>query len=559
MKRIAISLIFLLGVSECVFAQLEIKIGKFKLEDGNIYKGSYYKGYYMGSYYQRYKQTYSPFKSYKKNKIPHGNGIMYYSNGDTFDGDWEYGKPRKGTYTYNDGSEFIGSISLSSWNGSLTFKNDENIVIGFDSWLIKAGTRFSGEIKQFSKIIVEGEFSNEITTTRGDIFCGNIKDKELANGKYYYAQTTTLNNGWTIPSGCTFNGDIKSFSGTLDTEMINAAGDKYIGQLKNGKPEGTGELLTAAGDKYIGELKEGKPDGKGELLNASGDRYTGSFSEGLPHGQGTMVYTDGRTETGIWHHGQSPSEYEAQQKLYAEECLAKFDKYFKEEIEEKEGSVYFHLCSSYVTKDVQHGASLRLKQMFCGKKFIRLKDHIAVFESSKNKNKEEKIYECIDITDDKIILKSETGETIKRSIYYFSVDSKPNEKLSEYIPYPNKLKGVYQYYELYVYNPSDKNDKYSIYPLADRELSRKRTTDFFIKKYGYEDGVAVANKKTHLGMTIEMIEDMFGYGQKSSYLSGNRERVTITYGGGYDLVFGFRNSSTEYTFVNNKLTNIYSY
>lgn len=547
MKRITIFLIFFLGISSVCCAQ-NIKHGKLKLDNG-IYQGDYRRDSKPGTMYS------------SVTKLPHGKGVMHYTNGDTFDGEWKYGKPRRGTYTYNDGSTFAGEIGWDGWKGSLFFKDDHTIkIVGHGSWLIKAGNRFSGKIQAFSKNIEEGEFSNEIINTKGDIFCGKIKDKELANGKYYYAQTTTLNNGWTIPAGCTFNGDIKSFSGTVDAEIINDSGDKYIGELKNGTPDGQGELLRASGDKYIGELKKGKPDGQGELLRASGDRYTGNFRTGVPNGQGTMVFAYGGIEAGIWHNGQSPSEYEAVQKLYAELCLTQFDRYLKEEIE-KEGSVYFHLGSrsySNVTKDVIYGASLRLKQMFCGKKFIRLKDHVGLLESSKNKNKEEKIYECIDITDDKIILKSETGETIKRSIDSFSVNSKPDEKLSEYVPYPNKLEGVYQYYKLYIYNPSDENDKYSIYPLADRELSRKRATDFFIKKYGYEDGMAVVNKKTHLGMTIEMIEDMFGLGNRSRYISNNTEIVTITYGGGFDL-FGFWKSSTKYTFVNNKLTEIYSY
>ena len=516
MKRIAIFLIFLLGVSGCIYAQ-NIKHGKLTLDNGT----------YQGDYCKRVERAANGNTSHVK--APHGNGIMHYNNGDTFEGEWADGKPkrgtyrytnsstfegewaygkRRGTYTYTDGSTFVGEISVLKWKGTLTFKNNDNIAEGFDSWLIKAGNKFSGEVRPFSKILVDGEFSDEITNTKGDTFCGRIMSGKPSNGKFYYADTSRVKQ-WIIPAGCTFNGAIESFSGTVDAKIISVDGDIYTGQLKDGKPDGRGELLTAAGD-----------------------RYTGNFSAGVLHGKGTVVFADGRTETGEWRNGLSPSEYDKM-------CLVKFDEYCKEvkEREQRKGVLIYSIKLKNDPADVVHGAILRLKQMFCGKKFICLED-------------EEKIYECIDITDDKITLKSESGEVIRGSIYSFYVRPRPHKKLSEYMPYPEDLEGVYQYYDLLVYIPL--GEIFSIYPLADRARSKKRSTDYFINKYGYAIGMAVANREPHLGMTIEMIEDMFGHGRRTRYLSGNTEIVKITYGEIFE-------SSTEYKFINNKLTSIYSY
>ena len=38
---------------------------------------------------------------------------------------------------------------------------------------------------------------------------------------------------------------------------------KYIGEIKNGKPNGTGSITFSDGRKYEGEFKDGKKDGQG--------------------------------------------------------------------------------------------------------------------------------------------------------------------------------------------------------------------------------------------------------------------------------------------------------
>jgi len=50
------------------------------------------------------------------------------------------------------------------------------------------------------------------------------------------------------------------------------------------------------GNKYIGELKDGKPHGKGTRSATSDSQtgvYTGEFRDGMPHGQGTYFLPEG--------------------------------------------------------------------------------------------------------------------------------------------------------------------------------------------------------------------------------------------------------------------------
>lgn len=495
MKRVLLTCIFICGILADVFA---IKTGKIKYDNGDIYIGSYIK------------------KKGVKDKILQGQGTMYYATGIVFQGEWNY-RPVKGTFTYEDGSTFTGKkISGGSWDGVLTYLTDCDINIDNKIWHIKSGMNFSGTILPYTKELENGFFSEKIVNAEGDKFIGGIKNGKLSKGKYYYANVTTK-NGWTIPAGCTFDGDMSSFSGIVDAIIVNAQGDKYIGNLKDGKPNGQGELLTAAGDKY-----------------------TGNFSGGKPDGQGTMVYKDGRTESGLWHYGQSPSEYDAN-------IIALYDARLKEK--EKEvyaGKSSVELC---LTDELIHGAAIRLKQLYERKKLVGL------------------YYgdiECIDIIEknDCILMQYKShGMIYTREIYsiYISNDLPYDllDILEKDISYPKELKkelkNKYTFYGLNI-----KEDSYSrrrVYPSVYIESLKKRAIDYWINKYGYNIGLAIANKEPKLGMTIEMIEDMLGSpSRRQKYLSAHEEVITLVYN---RSIFSF--SETRYTFTNNKLTEISSY
>jgi hypothetical protein len=54
---------------------------------------------------------------------------------------------------------------------------------------------------------------------------------------------------------------------------------KYVGEIKNGKPNGTGELSSTFGS-YFGEVKNGMQHGKGAYTYKSGRKRVGEFRKG---------------------------------------------------------------------------------------------------------------------------------------------------------------------------------------------------------------------------------------------------------------------------------------
>ncbi len=83
-----------------------------------------------------------------------------------------------------------------------------------------------------------------------------------------------------------------------------------------------------------------------------------------------------------------------------------------------------------------------------------------------------------------------------------------------------------------------------------QELIRKQT---LIHKYGSKYGTAIYNGKVELGMTIEMVGEIYGEGEITRHVSLEHEIIVLTYGG-YNSFWGTFSKIRTYTFVNNRLT-----
>jgi len=98
--------------------------------------------------------------------------------------------------------------------------------------------------------------------------------------------------------------------GTFTWTSGEFAGDKYIGEWKDGKYHGQGTLMTLGGDKYIGEWKDDKRHGQGTLINADSDargaldKYVGEWKDDKWHGQGTLTWANANEYVGEFRNGK---------------------------------------------------------------------------------------------------------------------------------------------------------------------------------------------------------------------------------------------------------------
>jgi hypothetical protein len=80
-------------------------------------------------------------------------------------------------------------------------------------------------------------------------------------------------------------------------------GDKYEGELKNGKRTGNGVCHYVDGRKYEGNYRDDKMDGNGVLIFLNGETYQGDFKDDLFDGTGIITYSSG-TSRGEFKNGK---------------------------------------------------------------------------------------------------------------------------------------------------------------------------------------------------------------------------------------------------------------
>ena len=66
---------------------------------------------------------------------------------------------------------------------------------------------------------------------------------------------------------------------------------------------GQGPATWVNGNRYSGEWRNGKKNGSGVQVDADGARYEGQWRDDLPNGRGTLVLANGEGYSGVWVNG----------------------------------------------------------------------------------------------------------------------------------------------------------------------------------------------------------------------------------------------------------------
>ncbi len=77
-------------------------------------------------------------------------------------------------------------------------------------------------------------------------------------------------------------------------------GSKYVGEHKDGIPNGQGTFIWPNGNKYAGGLMDGKFNGQGTYTRPNGHKYVGKWKEDKRNGQGTRTCPDCGKYEGEW-------------------------------------------------------------------------------------------------------------------------------------------------------------------------------------------------------------------------------------------------------------------
>ena len=108
----------------------------------------------------------------------------------------------------------------------------------------------------------------------------------------------------TFHNGDKYVGELKDGKRHGQGTFTSTDGSKYVGEYKDGKKNGQGTNTWSSGDKYVGEWKDGKKHGQGTKTWSNGDKYEGEYKDGKENGQGTLTFFDGKKWIGEWKKGE---------------------------------------------------------------------------------------------------------------------------------------------------------------------------------------------------------------------------------------------------------------
>ncbi len=310
--------------------------------------------------------------------------------GDEYDGEWNFGeRDGKGTYTYRDGGSWSGIWKDGKpWtgHGKLRFQNgdvyegglENNVYHGKGAITLHGDSEgdsvWSGEWKHGAPWTGEGFIGNQegFCWYRGRIVEGKFEgegqfcskqdlsksllplyfvwrnhqyDGQYRNGlkhgqgtlQYIYkcnagkGAPNKENPNWSGEWSGEFKDD-RPWNGSgfhiyeTRNEYNTPVKRLYVGELKNGQPNGRGIMVYFITDEgyvswYEGNFKDGKPDGEGEK-RAGDSFYRGSWKNGELNGYGEYISSDGSFYKGGWKNGKYDGKGELFQYTYSEGIIA---------------------------------------------------------------------------------------------------------------------------------------------------------------------------------------------------------------------------------------------
>ena len=213
-----------------------------------------------------------------KNDCNNGFGACEFANLGSYSGQFKDGLPHgSGKFIYSNGHKYLGE-----WKKG---KKD-----GIGKYLFPSGVTY------------EGEFQDDFFDGKGKMI---FKDKSYHDGNWKRGRRhgpgiLYLNSGEKI------QGDWQN--GQLQTDWSHLAFKGHEGLLKNCNDQYCdgiqGKYQYQDGKKFLGDFKQGTPNGLGTVYYPNGDLYEGNWKANKPNGKGTMYYAEGKSLGAVWENGK---------------------------------------------------------------------------------------------------------------------------------------------------------------------------------------------------------------------------------------------------------------
>lgn len=205
----------------------------------------------------------------------HGTGKMIWKEGETYEGDYNFGKRTgNGKYTWTNGDTYEGGWLNGKFEGE-------------GRYLAHSGEAYNGGWREGLK---QG-FGTYVSSNK-DIYVGNFE-----MGKYHDRGLLTKADG-TVYDGYFKAGQfIREANPTGIRKYTNGA---YEGEILNGQPEGRGKMIFTDGRIYEGDWKNRTINGWGKMLMPKSGMIFSGFWENGHIVEGQKIYP----KTGDYYYGK---------------------------------------------------------------------------------------------------------------------------------------------------------------------------------------------------------------------------------------------------------------
>lgn len=251
-----------------------------------------------------------------------GKGIFYYTNGNVYTGDWQKNiRVGKGTLKMATGDTYTGDFKANVFWGYGIYKFSNGEIYEGEWYNDKA--KGNGKYNFPTGEHYEGQFEDGKFTGYGKYIYTNksVYEGEWLDNKRHGEGTYTDKNG-TIQSGKWENDELVQRNNHEENKTPEELIAKPVSNYKINEDDynrncvlefcdgGVGYYTYKDGSKWVGEFKEGKPQGSGTCYYSNGDRYEGEWQRNLPQGKGIMYLKTGEVYGGKWENGNLVREEE---------------------------------------------------------------------------------------------------------------------------------------------------------------------------------------------------------------------------------------------------------
>ncbi|MCB0534876.1 MAG: caspase family protein [Lewinellaceae bacterium] len=216
-----------------------------------------------------------------------GYGLYRFPNGDEYVGNWSNGRPHgNGKYKFSTRERYEGEFRYGKFEGTGTMYYPD-------------GAYYTGSWKQN----VKNGLGRLVFTN------GTAQEGSWVNGKFSGSQSATAATSQNTSQKPKPNQASKPKpSGKSDVAGLINCTSSYC-------RTGRGYYDYPDGSRWIGEFKNGVPNGEGVCYYAGGDRYEGQWANGAPNGEGVIYAANGRVTGAVWVNGAAIRELDSNESM----------------------------------------------------------------------------------------------------------------------------------------------------------------------------------------------------------------------------------------------------